>query len=60
MVTPLESRVCLPPWQSRCEAQEERTNANKIIMLREIAVRFMCTFFRVKKISKRKRVETGR
>jgi hypothetical protein len=41
MVTPFESRVCLTPWQSRCEAQEERINANKLMMLSEITVRFM-------------------
>ena len=59
MVTPLDKRVCFTPWQSRCDAQEERTNANNVTMLKEITVRFMCTFLE-SIISKRKRVETDR
>ena len=59
MLTPLERRVFLFPLQSRSEEQEERTKTNKVIMLRKITVRFMCTFLKWK-ISKRKRVETDR
>jgi hypothetical protein len=44
MTTPLERRVFLTPWQSRCDAQEESTIANKVIMLKEIRVRFIQTF----------------
>ena len=43
IVTPLESRVWLWPWQSRVEEQEESEKAIMVRMLAKKKIRFMCS-----------------